>query len=218
VNTFYFPPMPGRVLQEEGSPSRPLPRAESVESLTENQAARRERVIKAALDLGGRGGYEAVQMRDVAAHANVALGTIYRYFTSKDHLLAASMVDWSADLRRRVAERPPTDPDPADRMVDVIRRATRMMERQPSLAAALVTACSAHDPGVVACQREVTATIREVLAAPIADLDAERREGVVMLLAHVWHSVNIEWVDGAKSVEQVGEELETAARLLLSDR
>jgi AcrR family transcriptional regulator len=208
--------MPGRVLQEKGS-ARPLPRTESVESLTENQAARRERVIRAAMALGGRGGYEAVQMRDVAADANVALGTIYRYFTSKDHLLAASMVDWSADLRRRVAERPPKHAAAADRMVEVIRRATGTMEKQPSLAAALVTACSAHDPGVVACQREVTATIKDVLAAPIQDLDPQRRDGIVMVLAHVWHSVNLEWVNGAKTVEQVGEELETAAHLLLAD-
>ena len=53
------------------------------------------------------GGYEAVQMRDVAARANVALGTIYRYFSSKDHLLAAVMVEWCRDLERRVGLRPP---------------------------------------------------------------------------------------------------------------
>lgn len=209
--------MPGRVLQQGGAAATRAPAAEPVDSLTENQAARRDRVIRAAIELGGRGGYEAVQMRDVAADASVALGTIYRYFTSKDHLLAASMVDWSADLRRRVAERPPADDDPAERMVAVIRRATRTMERQPSLAAALVTACAAQDPGVVDCQRRVTETIKEVLAAPIADLEPQRRDGVVMVLAHVWNSVNLEWVNGAKSVQQVGEELEVAARLLLAD-
>jgi AcrR family transcriptional regulator len=64
------------------------------ESLTAAQAARRERVLQTALDLGRRGGYDAVQMRDVAAEAEVALGTIYRYFSSKDHLLAAALVAW----------------------------------------------------------------------------------------------------------------------------
>ena len=57
-------------------------------SLTTSQAARRGRVIEAALTLGADGGYDAVQMRDVATTAGVALGTIYRYFSSKDHLLA----------------------------------------------------------------------------------------------------------------------------------
>ena len=62
-------------------------------ALTKSQAARRERVIRAAMELGAEGGYDAVQMRDVAQRAGVALGTIYRYFSSKDHLLAAAMVE-----------------------------------------------------------------------------------------------------------------------------
>ena len=61
-------------------------------SLTKSQAARRGRVIEAALTLGSDGGYDAVQMRDVATKAGVALGTIYRYFSSKDHLLAEFLV------------------------------------------------------------------------------------------------------------------------------
>ena len=50
-------------------------------------------MLVAALQLGADGGYDAVQMRDVAASAEVALGTIYRYFPSKDALLAAA---WSS--------------------------------------------------------------------------------------------------------------------------
>ena len=46
-------------------------------SLTKSQVARRGRVIEAALSLGADGGYDAVQMRDVATTAGVALGTIY---------------------------------------------------------------------------------------------------------------------------------------------
>ncbi len=51
-------------------------------TLSPSQAARRERVVRAALDLGAAGGYDSVQMRDVATSAGVALGTIYRYFSS----------------------------------------------------------------------------------------------------------------------------------------
>jgi len=64
-------------------------------------------VLLAALELGADGGYEAVQMRDVAASAEVALGTIYRYFPSKDALLAAAMLEWMEDLERRVTQRAP---------------------------------------------------------------------------------------------------------------
>jgi AcrR family transcriptional regulator len=75
-------------------------------ALARSQAARRERVVSAALSLAAEGGYDAVQMRDVAVRASVALGTIYRYFTSKDHLLAAACVGWVGDLERRLARRP----------------------------------------------------------------------------------------------------------------
>lgn len=68
---------------------------------TPEQLERRRRLIDAAFELGAAGGYEAVHMRDVAATANVALATIYRNFTSKDHLLAEAMSEWTGRLRDR---------------------------------------------------------------------------------------------------------------------
>ncbi len=187
------------------------------EALTVSQAARRERVIAAAMELGAEGGYDAVQMRDVATTAGVALGTIYRYFSSKDHLLAASMVDWSKELEARVTDQPPAEGSAADRVVAVIRGVTSGMEQQPKLAAAVVNAVTASDPAVVECQREMTTTIMRVLAAPIADLPDEERDGIVRVLAHVWNSTNLGWVNGWLTVGQVGDDLEQAARLLLRD-
>lgn len=187
------------------------------DTLTVSQAARRERVIGAAMQLAAEGGYDAVQMRDVATTAGVALGTIYRYFSSKDHLLAASMVDWSMELEDRVTAQPPAEGSAADRVVAVIRGVTTGMESQPRLAAALVTAVSANDPAVVECQRAITHTIMRVLAAPMAGLPADERHGIVRVLAHVWNSTNLGWVNGWLTVDQVGDDLEQAARLLLRD-
>src|SRR5665213_4127874 len=78
--------------------NRPIPR-----TLTRAQQARHQRVIDAAMSLGLEGGYEAVQMRDVAARADVAMGTVYRYFVSKDHLLAAALVSWVDQLDSRLS-------------------------------------------------------------------------------------------------------------------
>ena len=75
--------------------------------LTAEQRDRRRRVIDAAFELGAERGYDAVQMRDVSATANVSLATIYRYFSSKDHLLAAAMTEWTTELQERVAQSPP---------------------------------------------------------------------------------------------------------------
>jgi AcrR family transcriptional regulator len=186
------------------------------DQLTRGQTARRQRVIEAARELASGGGYEAVQMRDVATTARVALGTIYRYFSSKDHLLAATLVEWNRDLQRRLNQRPARGATPADRVVDVLRRSTRALERNPTLTAALVTAVSAPDPAIKDCQREVDAIMVSILSQAMGDdVDEDLKRGVCRVLTHVWFSALIGWVNGWGTGIDVGDELETATRLLL---
>jgi AcrR family transcriptional regulator len=184
-------------------------------ALARSQAARRERVVSAALSLAAEGGYDAVQMRDVAVRASVALGTIYRYFTSKDHLLAAASVGWVGDLERRLDKRPPRHDDAVEQLVAVVRAATAALEREPRLAEALVTAISTPDPAVSDCQRQVGDILRRLLSAPLAGMDEERRDGIVQVLSHVWFSSLVGWVSGWSGIDQVGDELERAVRLLV---
>ncbi len=44
------------------------------------QRDRRKRILDATIELASTGGFDAVQMRAVAERADVALGTLYRYF------------------------------------------------------------------------------------------------------------------------------------------
>ena len=122
--------------------NRPVPR-----TLTRAQQARRQRVVDAAMALGLDGGYEAVQMRDVAARADVAMGTVYRYFTSKDHLLAAALVHWVEQLDSRLAQLPAQGDSAAVRVIDVLDRALRAMGRQPQLVGAVFTALASPGSG-----------------------------------------------------------------------
>ncbi len=185
-------------------------------TLTKSQAARRDRVIQAALELGSVGGYDAVQMRDVAAAAEVALGTIYRYFSSKDHLLAAAMVEWVHDLERRVTARPPTGDTMADRVVSVLRRATRAMEREPRLSEAVVTALSSPDRGAAAAQEQSGQALGRMLGLALGDdVDPEARALISRTLGHVWFSSLIGWVNGWSGITQVGDEVEIATHLVL---
>src|SRR5580700_10948364 len=118
----------------------------------------------AAVELASEGGYDAVQMRDVATRAQVALGTIYRYFRSKDELLAAALVEWAGSVERQVASRPPRGATTADRLVDVLRRATRAMERDANLTAAFVTAISSPDPAVGTWQQELASVLGQLVS------------------------------------------------------
>jgi AcrR family transcriptional regulator len=189
--------------------------AEGVQ-LTRGQAARRQRVIMAALELGAEGGYDAVQMRDVATRGQVALGTIYRYFTSKDHLLAAVQVQWITDLEARIRLRPPKGDTTADRMVDILRRATRAMEKQPELSAAVVTALASPDPAVAGCKDEMDQVMGRIQAMAFGpDFDPELENRIMRALGFVWFSSLLAWVNGWEGIDASGDELISAAHLML---
>ena len=180
-----------------------------------NQAARRERVIAAANDLASEGGYEAVQMRDVAAQADVALGTLYRYFPSKDHLLIAALAEQVSTLQRRLAQKPARGTSAADRVVDVLRRASRALEREPRLTAALVTALSSADPSVAEAKQEVNDILGSVIADAVDHDALAQSEDVVRVLGHVWFAALVSWVGGMAPTGQMGDDLEITARLIL---
>jgi AcrR family transcriptional regulator len=188
----------------------------AVTELTLEQQDRRRRLIDAAFELGAEGGYDAVQMRDVAVTANVALATIYRYFSSKDHLLAAAMTEWTGRLKARVAQSPPRGDTAAEQMADVLHRACKAMERQPKLTVALVRSLSSADPGVVesgvAMEQQIAAMGNDVLA----HLDPEVRADILAVLGHVWYSALISWANGRRDFPTVVEQLDRACNVLIS--
>jgi AcrR family transcriptional regulator len=186
------------------------------ETLTPNQAARRGRVLDAALELASEGGYDAVQMRDVAARAQVALGTIYRYFSSKDHLLAACQVELWRDQAGRLATRPAQGATPADRVAQLMERAMRGAELEPKRTAALVTATSSPDPAVRECQAEIMAIMDRVLEDAMGDVDPDRRAQVALTLRQVWFAWLLGWVNGWNDAATVSRELVNTARILLA--
>lgn len=186
-------------------------------ALTRAQQARRQRVIDAAMALGIEGGYDAVQMRDVAARADVAMGTVYRYFTSKDHLLAAALVHWVELLDRRLAQVPPRGDSAAARVVDALDRALRAMGRQPRLVAAVFATLASPDPAAVECQQQIAAVMDRIIGRaagqpqPVDFADRSR------MIGHVWYSSLVGWVNGWRDMGRVHDELAVAVRLLLPE-
>lgn len=184
--------------------------------LSPEQQERRRRLIDAAFELGAEGGYEAVQMRDVSLTANVALATIYRYFSSKDDLLAAAMTEWTGRLRDRVAHSPPRGATAADRMVDVLHRACRAMERQPKLSEALVRALSSPDAGVRQSGADVQRQIASMGDQILVDFAPEVKADILAALGHVWYSTLVSWANGRRDFSSVMTELERAARVMIT--
>ncbi len=188
-------------------------------ALARSQAARRRRVLDATLQLAAEGGFDAVQMRDVAAAAGVALGTVYRYFTSKERLLLEAMAEQQADLRSYLATHPPKDATASARVVAVLRRANRSLRAYPDVTAAMVRSFGTAQTENADIVRRVTEIMTEIITSAIHAPDrrppSERELRVARILMQVWLSSLNGWVCGVDGPDRVDDDLAAAANLLL---
>ncbi|MFD5587614.1 TetR family transcriptional regulator [Streptomyces sp. NPDC057413] len=183
--------------------------------LTERQEERRRRILRASTQLAGRGGFDAVQMREVAEASQVALGTLYRYFPSKIHLLVAVMQDQLEHMHGTLRKRPPAGASAAERVAETLMRAFRGLQREPLLADAMVRALTFADrsvsPEVDQVSRQTTAIILDAMG--LQD-PGPAQLSAVRVIEHTWHSALITWLSGRASIAQVKVDIETVCRLI----
>jgi AcrR family transcriptional regulator len=192
----------------------------SQSTLARSQAERRRRVLAATFELAADGGFDAVQMRDVAAAADVALGTVYRYFSSKERLLLEAMAEQQSDLRAYIETHPLADETPADRVMSVLRRSNRSLRRYPDVTAAMVRAFGSAQTENADIVQRVTELMTAIITRAVQGTERHeptaREVRVARILMQVWLSSLNGWVCGVDGPERVDEDLEAAARLLLS--
>ncbi|UDY37802.1 TetR family transcriptional regulator [Dermatobacter hominis] len=188
-------------------------------TLTESQQARRTRMLQATEELALQGGWDGVQMREVAMRAGVALGTLYRYFPSKEHLLVSVMLDEVQQLADRLAIRPPEGDDPVERVIDVLRRANRALNRQPDVTVAMIRALVAGNPDVAPVVAGVRKVMRRIISDALGATTSEDAEDgdvlAIDLLSDVWLAALVSWISGVQEPAQVIAKLEDATEVLL---
>jgi len=196
---------------------------------------RARRIVDTAIDLAEKGGFEAVRLRDVAAEADVALGTLYRYFRSKEDMLIAALAAEVESLEVRIAARPMPGASSLERVDAFFRAATKGLMRRPRLTRAILRAAASGDhelaEKVAAFHSRMSAMIlaamhgrpveTEAAAAgngsppSVAALAASKDElAVAAMLQHIWFSCLIGWAGGLMNQNEVIERMSTATELL----
>src|SRR3954451_14906905 len=85
-------------------------------------AARRSAILSAARDAAAEGGMTAVQIAPVAVRANVAAGTVYRYFPSKSNLISELIAEVSRDELAAIRRSADAAPGPSSARAAAISR------------------------------------------------------------------------------------------------
>ncbi|TVZ00482.1 cholesterol catabolism transcriptional regulator KstR [Trebonia kvetii] len=180
------------------------------------QRERRKRILDATLALASKGGYDAVQMRSVAERADVALGTLYRYFPSKIHLLVAALTEEFERMQEKLDRKPIPGDTATERMMHVLSRVTRTMQRDPMLTEAMTRAFMFADPSAAAEVNTVANQMVRMFTRAMHDGEPSADDiAIARVIGDVWLSNLVAWVTRRATTDDVASRLELAARLLL---
>ncbi len=189
------------------------------------QRDRRKRILDATIALASKGGFDAVQMRAVAERADVALGTLYRYFPSKIHLLVSALAREFEQANTNFDRKPVPGDTTADRVMYVLSRTTRALQRDPNLTEALTRAFMFADASVATEIHVVGMQVTRMLMRAMHDpestsTDVEPTEediAIAKVIGDVWLASLVQWVTGRASAADVSKSMDVAVRLLLRD-
>jgi len=101
------------------------------------QAKTRADLIRAARDIIGERGLDGLRVSDVTERADVAFGTFYNQFKTKDDIVEAVVAETIVGLAASIEESP-AFADPAEALVASTRAIVRVAYDDPSLARLLV--------------------------------------------------------------------------------
>jgi AcrR family transcriptional regulator len=186
------------------------------------QRERRSRMLDSAIRLATDGGYDAVQMREVADGAGVALGTLYRYFPSKVHLLVAALANQFEAAEAITASRPITGANAHERVMKILGRTTVALQKQPQLTEALVRSFMFADASVLEEIERVGNSLTRMIARAIAGSPDHNQAtveeaAITRVIADVWLSTLVSWANGRSAADEVEKSMDVAVSLLLRD-
>ena len=214
---------PAQTNPSSGSESRP-PQVMPVSVLAESelgseaQRERRKRILDATLAIASKGGYEAVQMRAVAERADVAVGTLYRYFPSKVHLLVSALGREFERIDAKTDRAALAGGTPYQRLNLMVGKLNRAMQRNPLLTEAMTRAFVFADASAAGEVDHVGKLMDSMFARAMSEGEpTEDQYHIARVISDVWLSNLLAWLTRRASATDVSKRLDLAVRLLFGD-
>ncbi|NKT41379.1 TetR family transcriptional regulator [Rhodococcus hoagii] len=197
----------------------------STEGMTARQRGRRAALTEAVIDLLQETEPDRIQMREVSERSGVALGTLYRYFPTKEHLMAASMEAWNDRLSRKlevervraVASGESDDRSVCERVLALYRRQLRAFQRGPNFARLDLELTASSDPYVrQSMQRRAHGNHAATFALMDGVPDHVSRVAILAVDGTMLAALSF-WTAGRISYAQAVRNVEDVIRLVLAD-
>jgi AcrR family transcriptional regulator len=183
------------------------------ETLRADQRARRDKIVRAGLRALGNGDYERLKVSEIAKESGVALGTLYRYFASKEHLFAAVFYEWQNAMKRNLDKVAPKGTE-SEQLQAILARTVRSFQVQPQYYRVLLMLQTTSDHYAAEIYVSLNGVFQEILASAIeGPLDADH-QAILRTLTSVLDQGLRGWVMGRERIEDVYLGIDEAIRLI----
>ncbi len=181
-----------------------------------NQQERYQRILAAAIRLGKDTDFERVQMQDVAAGADVAIATLYRYFPSKAHLFV-SVMNAQLDLIDPAGLQVDPEKPRADAVCDLLAEMTRSMTRHRRLSMSMMQSIILAQDSVDSARIESRFLQMVLGISGWGEDPTEDQRRRAWLVIQCWFGVLMTTLNGNRPVEAADADIRRACELLLAD-
>lgn len=172
-----------------------------VARMRERAAARAGTILDVVIDLLESEGYEAVQVRTVAARARVSLATIYKLFETREQLIASAVQRWMEANAYAELTMPTPEESPYESLVRLLRSVFEPWEQHPRMLEAFHRARSGPKGEWLTSQG--MAISKPMTQAALKDADPEYVTDLWMIFTHVQRALIDRFVDGEIEVTEI---------------
>ena len=184
---------------------------------------KRSRILETAIELAEKGGFDNVRLRDVAAQADVALGTLYKRFPSKESILVAALELEAEKLEKRLTKKPFEAESPLERVLEFFDQVSRTLFRKPNLGRAVLRALTSGDEDlteqVASFHQRMTnmivAALRGSLITAIYPEPSNDELMVAFIMQQQWFAALVGWMGGLISKPMVIDQLRITLTVVL---
>ena len=184
------------------------------ETLRRDQFARRQRIVRAALRALANSDYDQVRISEVARDSGVALGTLYRYFASKEHLFAAVFVEWQAALKKKLEKEPPLGGTEAERLRDVFHRTIRAFQLQPQFYRVVMILNATTDAYAADLYQSISSQFQDTVQTAFPGPFDDDHAAILGTVNAVLDGSLRSWVMNRQTIQDVYNNVDAAIRLI----
>jgi TetR/AcrR family transcriptional regulator, cholesterol catabolism regulator len=155
-----------------------------------------------------------IEVRDIAEAAGLAMGTVYRYFPSKEILFAEMYYRWRERLEQAIDDDASGKKTGAERVTILLTRTLELIEKYPQFGDLAAAVRYSRNPAIVQRRWKMEARTARIIKRMLTDVRVEDLDGIVWLLSSSFIFAVDGWRAGDITIREVHAKLNETVRLL----